>query len=213
MESVLLHISRNTLDHELRTPLTGMLGMIRDLNNEQLTQEQQNCFEILKAEINRLHTFVNRISSSAQAVNTITCSCENDATAQNATNLPRILLVEDDPIIQKIHKKILTEFGYKVDVAIDGEQAIEMSTTGYDVILMDVGLPKLSGIAATMEIRRQEGAQRHTPIIGVTGYANKRNDCLVAGMDDVAIKPVEADELRGILQKFLGCSDEHVGII
>lgn len=121
-------------------------------------------------------------------------------------NTLNVLLVEDDPLIQLVHKKTLTNINCSVETANNGEQALDKSSEHeYDVILMDVGLPLLNGIEATAEIRRRETAsKKHIPIIGVTGFDDEKTQkaCLAAGMDEVITKPVEEGELEKILLRF-----------
>jgi CheY-like chemotaxis protein len=111
----------------------------------------------------------------------------------------RILLAEDNAVNQKLAIRVLEKFGHVVSVACDGEQALaalEQST--FDLILMDVQMPKLDGFETTRAIReRERGTQLHRPIIAMTAYAMKgdREKCLVAGMDAYVSKPIRADEL------------------
>jgi CheY-like chemotaxis protein len=209
METVFLPFSRNTLDHELRTPLTGIINLLNFLldDKEPLTlTEQKTYLEDTKCCVNRLRHFIEKISSSAQAVQMDSSTDENseDITKQYCAKTPRILLVEDDQIIQHTHKKWIMKCGYEVEIAVNGQEAIEMAARGYDIILMDIGLPKLNGLDATKEIRKQEGVQKHTPIIGVTGYGSeKETECLAAGMDAVLLKPATYEDLQLTIQKFL----------
>jgi two-component system sensor histidine kinase/response regulator len=78
-------------------------------------------------------------------------------------------------------------------------------TRGYDAIFMDVGLPRMSGIEVAAEIRKREGDGRHTPIIALTGFTQDEdlNNCLAAGMDAVATKPIAPEELKRLLLRWL----------
>jgi len=131
-----------------------------------------------------------------------------------AQHQPQVLLVEDDPIIQKVHTMMLERVGCKIGVASNGDEALKMYNQGYDAILMDVGLPGMSGIEIAAEIRKREAGNGRIPIIGVTGYGyeeDKRN-CLAAGMDDVAIKPLKPDELTQILIKWVAGASHSANI-
>jgi PAS domain S-box-containing protein len=116
-----------------------------------------------------------------------------------------ILLVEDDLINQEVAKLQLEGVGLKVDLAKDGEQAVEMaSRTAYDLILMDVQMPKMDGLAATRAIRVLPN-QATVPIISMTANAfdEDRQACLGAGMSDHLGKPFMPEELYTVLVKWL----------
>jgi CheY-like chemotaxis protein len=128
-----------------------------------------------------------------------------------------LLLVEDELIVQKVHRRLLEMSGHRVDLAINAEDAITMSETStYDAILMDIGLPKMNGIDATREIRRREiTTNKHTPIIGLSCFAvdDVQAECLTAGMDEFATKPISQDNLNMLLKKLTtanSANDPHV---
>ena len=119
----------------------------------------------------------------------------------------RILLVEDNAVNQKVASALLLKLGLEVDVAADGGTAIERCRTQrYDAILMDCTMPGMDGYEATRRIRALErGTIRHTPIIALTANAldEARRECLEAGMDDFASKPVRLDTLKPLLATWL----------
>ncbi len=129
----------------------------------------------------------------------------------------RILLVEDNPVNQKLAKTMLTKAGYQVDVAENGRVALEKYTAaphGVDLILMDVQMPEMDGIEATRAIRKAEfdGDQlehRRVPIIALTAHAMKgdREMCLGAGMDDYITKPIKREVVLEILKKWISGID------
>ena len=99
----------------------------------------------------------------------------------------RILLVEDNFASQKLAVHMFREAGHAVDVAGDGQQALEMiAETSYDMVLMDVQMPVMDGLAATAAIRAREMPGTRVPIIAMTARAMKgdRERCLAAGMDE-----------------------------
>ncbi len=119
----------------------------------------------------------------------------------------RILLAEDNFINQKVAENLLEQCGHAVEVAEDGEQAVAMSEREpFDLILMDVHMPKLDGLAAAKAIRRRErGTDEHLPIIALTADAMKgdRERCLAAGMDDYVAKPIHREDLLTAMQLVL----------
>jgi CheY-like chemotaxis protein len=119
----------------------------------------------------------------------------------------RVLLAEDNPINQKVATRMLDRLGHIVDVVDNGLAAIEAASRArYDVILMDCQMPRMDGYSATAEIRRIEGASRHTPIIAMTANAMQgdRERCLAAGMDDYVPKPIRSEQLYGALGVWTG---------
>ncbi len=111
----------------------------------------------------------------------------------------RILLAEDNIINQKVAVYILEKKGHKVSVANNGQEVLRaLRKDRFDLILMDVQMPKIDGFKATASIREKEMKTGfHIPIIAMTAHALKgdRERCLEAGMDDYIAKPLKAEEL------------------
>jgi signal transduction histidine kinase/ActR/RegA family two-component response regulator len=119
----------------------------------------------------------------------------------------RVLVVEDNPINQKVLLKLLHTAGCTTETATDGKLAIEKVQTGsYDVILMDIHMPVKDGVEATKEIRKRESKskRRPTPIVAVTAdvMEEERRKFFDAGMDDFVPKPVRQATLLQVLEKY-----------
>jgi len=119
--------------------------------------------------------------------------------AARAVEALRVLLAEDNAVNQMLVTKVLEKRGHSVTVAGDGQAALEaLEREQFDVVLMDIEMPRMDGFEATTAIRRRE-AQRggHVPIIAMTAYAMKgdRDRCLAAGADGYVAKPIQAAEL------------------
>ena len=118
-----------------------------------------------------------------------------------------LLLVEDNPINQRVALILLNRAGYRVDVAANGLEAVQaLADRPYDLVLMDCQMPQMDGFAATREIRlRESGSGRHVPIVAMTANAmdGDRERCLAAGMDDYLRKPIDEDQLLDLLGHWL----------
>jgi CheY-like chemotaxis protein len=105
-----------------------------------------------------------------------------------------ILLVEDNPINQKVAQRLLEKAGHTVVVAGNGREALDrVFCDPFDIVLMDVQMPEMDGLEATVAIRQSERETGgHVPIVAVTAHAMKgdRERCLEAGMDAYVTKPV-----------------------
>ena len=116
----------------------------------------------------------------------------------------RILLVEDLPMNQELACVILRRAGHFVDVAGDGMEAIAaIEHNAYDVILMDIQMPRMDGVTATRIIRQIDGPARHTPIIAMTANAlpEQVRAFRQAGMDDYIAKPFKQQDLHEAIRR------------
>ncbi|KHK00849.1 response regulator [Desulfovibrio sp. TomC] len=116
-----------------------------------------------------------------------------------------VLLVEDNAINQQVARETLERLGAAVDVAQNGREAVEMvGAAFYDVVLMDVQMPVMDGLAATRAIRILPGAA-DLPVVALTAHAldEDRDRCLEAGMNDYLTKPLEVDCLLEALGQWI----------
>jgi PAS domain S-box-containing protein len=117
-----------------------------------------------------------------------------------------ILLAEDNAVNQRLATRMLQKRGHQVTVVSNGREAVELlERSSYDLVLMDVQMPLLDGIAATTLIReREKGTGIHQPIVALTAYAVKgdQDRCLAAGMDGYLPKPIRPEELDALLQTY-----------
>ena len=128
---------------------------------------------------------------------------QEPARIYKASRPRRILLVEDDRVNQEVLARLLKERGHRVDVADNGLEALAMhAANAYDLILMDIQMPKMDGIEATARIREREKGGRHTPIVALTAFAlqGDREHFLSLGMDEYLPKPVRMEELYDMVQ-------------
>jgi CheY-like chemotaxis protein len=121
----------------------------------------------------------------------------------------KVLVAEDNRMNQRALSEILRTRGFAVTVVADGREALtHLSNARFDLALIDCEMPVMDGYAATREIRAIESRSgRHTPIIAMTVYVDSdiHARCLEAGMDDLITKPVQAEPLLALIDRFIGC--------
>lgn len=126
---------------------------------------------------------------------------------------PRSVLVADDNRTNRnVLRAILETAGHSVTLVTDGDEALEaLETGGFDVLLLDVNMPRLNGIEACHMWRQIEGGRQHIPIIGVTADATTETEqrCLNAGMDVRLTKPVDGKLLLLTIEKFCSPSNNY----
>ena len=119
----------------------------------------------------------------------------------------RILLAEDNEVNLKLARRLLEKRGHSVVVAKNGHEALAtLVVERFDLVLMDVHMPGLDGLAATRAIRASEaGNGRHQPVIAMTALVMKgdKERCLAAGMDGYLSKPIRAQELDEVLEQYV----------
>jgi two-component system sensor histidine kinase/response regulator len=122
-----------------------------------------------------------------------------------------ILMVDDDPTIQKVGKAILEHCGCRVEVSGSGREAVEaFARQKFDMIFMDCHMPGMDGYVTTGVIREMENKNRgnsgasRVPIVAVTGYSTEedREECLRAGMDDYLSKPFTIAHIKSVLDRW-----------
>lgn len=114
----------------------------------------------------------------------------------------KILLVEDEPIAQIIGKNIIEKAGYTLDIVNSTNQALRMlKNNTYDLIFMDLGLPRISGLDFTKEIIKK--FKLKTPIIAITAFNkhSKKEECIKSGFTEFIEKPFSEKQLKNIIEK------------
>lgn len=135
-------------------------------------------------------------------------------TSQNGNGM-EVLLAEDNQINQALAVRLLQKYGYQVTTVGNGRSALgAIDSKKFDLVLMDVELPELDGIAATLAIReREKDTGNHLPIVAMTAHAMKgdKERCLEAGMDAYIAKPINAPELFEIIDSLFHVRNLVVG--
>jgi CheY-like chemotaxis protein len=119
-----------------------------------------------------------------------------------------VLLAEDNLVNRKLVSRLLEKRGHHLHAVENGRAAVDTifsTATPFDVVLMDLQMPEMSGFEATHEIRaRERGGPMHLPIVALTAHAmaGDRERCLAAGMDDYLSKPIEVNDLITTVERF-----------
>jgi CheY-like chemotaxis protein len=152
-------------------------------------------------------TFTLTVALAEAPTGTSAMGASSDSKRAAGTRSLYVLCAEDNPYARVVLNTILTELGHRVDFAGTGEGAVAAVNRGaYDLVLMDVTLPGMDGLAATHAIRALTGAAAHIPIIGISGRTDARDEeaAMAAGMNAFLAKPVSPAALAQVVAKFAG---------
>jgi CheY-like chemotaxis protein len=123
----------------------------------------------------------------------------------------RILLAEDHVVNRKLAMRLLEKQGHMVEVASNGLEAVSaLERADFDLVLMDIQMPEMDGISATVAVREKERETgNHLPIIAVTAHAMKgdKERCFEAGMDGYITKPIRVPELLAAIEQVMSLCD------
>jgi two-component system sensor histidine kinase/response regulator len=150
-------------------------------------------------------TMTRLIVGASQEAPAFTPVMSNSLEAMGAIHGARVLLAEDNVLNQQVASELLNDAGLEVEIAGDGQIALDMAQSGtYDIILMDMQMPVMDGIDATLAILALPD-RKSVPIVAMTANAMQadRQRCLEAGMVDFITKPIEPDELFRTLLRWI----------
>ena len=138
----------------------------------------------------------------------------NDFPAISIATPRKILVADDNRTNRDVLKAILDSAGHEVTLVADGDEAIDaLEQSAFDILLLDVNMPRLNGVDACIMWRQIEGGRQHIPVIGVTADATAETElrCRNAGMDLRLTKPVDAKLLLATIQQFCHSNDAESG--
>lgn len=126
-------------------------------------------------------------------------------TAIKLNQKPRVLVIEDDKLLQMIHKLTLERMGFDVMVVDHPQKAITLWSEHWDLIFSDIGLPEMNGMELCIKRREYEKLHSmHTPAFAYTAFGDTmRDECLSAGFDRFGVKPMNNHDLFTVLQELL----------
>jgi CheY-like chemotaxis protein len=125
----------------------------------------------------------------------------------NAGRPLRVLHVDDDPMNLRVVQEILTAFGHTAVMAASGQEALEhLGAEAFDVVLMDIHMPEMSGIEVVERLRASVGPERNTPVIALTAdvLSRRPQDYAALGFNDFVSKPILVSGLMASLQRAAG---------
>ena len=125
-----------------------------------------------------------------------------------------ILLVDDHPVNRKVARLFLEPFGFIITEAVDGQEALDLDMSRYDLVLMDLNMPRLGGLEATRIFRSQEPEGQHVPIVALTADAmhDQIEACHAAGMDAHISKPIIMDTLIDTVAGLLRLKEDQPNV-
>ncbi len=133
-----------------------------------------------------------------------------------ATRFPlKILVAEDNAINQQVIKRVLLQYGYASDLAVDGEEATAaVQRQRYDLVFMDVQMPEIDGLEATRRIDKLLAPSERPYIVALTANAMKedREACMAAGMNDYLSKPIRQPELKAVLERAIARQEHAITV-
>ena len=194
------------MSHELRTPLNAVLGFSELLSGSQLNPEQSEQADHIQQGGQRLLSVVNemiRVSEGAQPIARNQAS-SGIASSPVSERAPRILYVDDSEANRRLVTTVLRSQGFECETADDGQQGLDAVIAGdWDLILMDIQMPVMDGVAATRAIRGLQDFRSRAPIMAVTAntLAAQLETYSDAGINDWIEKPVDIGLL---VEKSLG---------
>jgi PAS domain S-box-containing protein len=150
-------------------------------------------------------TFWVELPLRATGVPAVAVGAGHDATGAPSLDGVHVLLAEDNEVNQEVARAILAHAGAVVDLAVDGQSAVELaSRCRYDLILMDMQMPRVDGLEATRRIREMP-QHAHTPIVAMTAnvFAEDQQACADAGMNDHLPKPMDARVMVSTVRRWV----------
>jgi PAS domain S-box-containing protein len=168
-------------------------------------------FQISNFKFQKDHTppqYLSDLNATSKNSDVQTSNVKRQTNTLQTSNLkrqnPRILVVEDNPMNQRLAALLLSDWGYEYDIVEDGQRAVDVvQKIDFQLILMDIQLPIMDGYEATAIIRNT--LKNPIPIIATTAhaFAGEREKCIAAGMNDYIPKPLQEDAVLAIIQKYI----------
>ena len=181
-----IHMNLKELQRTIHRHTGMILDFVQEIKLAPLSEFQYTQLNFIRDTAEVLRAFPNHLFDPNAPVNP-------------SEKGPWVLLVEDNEMLQVLHREMLTQLGCTVDIVVNGEEALKCADYGYDFIFMDVGLPGKSGIEVAVELRAREERQK-LRIIALTAHGEGiESACLAAGMESVIHKPVDLKTFKALI--------------
>lgn len=176
--------SSDAIVRQIRTLLTILLGTTRYLKGILIMNTQK----------------YEEYAATPPTIDLIKSQCDTTMSVLNEKSR-KILLVEDNPMIQFFHKQMLLDINCDVDVASDAETAFDFLKNRYDFILLDIELPGMNGIQLAKKIRLGNTINNKVKIYAITAHTVNKiiKECEMAGINKVISKPVDFQQLKNVI--------------
>jgi len=197
------------ISHQMRTSLSGLLGFEKFLLETKLNTKQIEYVQLMSDSSQELLSLVDNILETAPRLNMNDEKKFLNQLEHTDTNAkPKILVVDDNDINRRLLMKILEKFDVVAYHAKNGKEAVMMrETEDFDIIFMDIEMPIMNGVDASINIRKfeKESGASSVPIVALTANTGKkhREKYLSAGMDDYMIKPIQINEVTKRIETLL----------
>lgn len=168
--------------------------------------EYQNLVSLVLSKPFNLSSLQDALGECTERPQTVSPRQQQNRATLASIEGKRILVVEDNAINQQVASETLLHIGLDVELADNGQKALDkLETQTFDLVLMDIQMPVMDGLTATKQIRRQPHL-KHLPVIAMTAHAMQgdKEKSLVAGMNDHLTKPIDAEQLKTVLCRWLG---------
>ncbi|MBT0662679.1 response regulator [Geobacter pelophilus] len=201
------------LSHEMRTPMNGVVGMLDLLEDTELTMKQKEYLAHARTAANSMISMIDRVLDVTP--NGIQPDLLEKPVKSVNQGCYKVLLADDSKVTRKVFAHLLEKNGHRVVAVGDGYEAVSCyMKEPFDIILMDLQMPKMNGQNAAKLIRNNElSTKTHTPILALTATESSEDidQCLQAGMDGYLHKNVTASELLTALAGYVKPSADLSG--
>lgn len=191
------------ISQDLKSSVSNIVGHTDSLMLSALSEAQRLDVNIIQNCAESLVCLLNDVLETAK----IDATGPGMKDSSGFTASPRVLVVEDNHINQKVTGSLLESLAFDFEFADDGVDAVTtVKSSEFDIILMDIQMPRMDGLEATRQIRAMGGWQETVPIIAVTANAmvNDKYQCIDAGMNDVLAKPIEPENFMRLMLSYSG---------